>query len=124
MELAHKKELIYYVRVPDSREVLEEVFEEYDFSPDYELGPRWFIGKAIAKVKLSKGVPCGVVVSNGYDSVGWSAISHRDTFSKKKGLMIAREREKNGFNYDHVPEYMKEHIYSMLEKSRTRFNKE
>lgn len=99
-------ELVYYIRKPESKVIVS-------MEPTEEKG--YF------RVKLSRGVPYAVVVSNGYNSVGYSACAHGDTFNKKKGLMIARAREANGFSMDHVPEFMKEHIEIMLEKSRKAF---
>ena len=99
-------ELIYYVRREDRFPKTMEPIE----------GEK---GKYL--VTFNRGIPYAVVVSNGYNSVGWAVCSHGDTFSKKKGRMIARAREANGFNMSHVPEFMKEHINIMLERSRRAF---
>jgi len=99
-------EIVYYIRKQDSKVIVSaESTDE----------------KGVYRVKFSRGVPYAVVVSNGYNSVGYSVCSHGDTFNKKRGLMIARAREANGFSIDHVPEFMKEHIAIMLEKSRRAF---
>ena len=99
-------ELIYYIRKNNSQVILSKEPTE---------------DKSVFKVKLSRGVPCAVVVSNGYNSVGYAVCAHGDTFSKQKGLMIARAREANGFSMSHVPAFMVEHINIMLEKSRRAF---
>jgi len=101
-------ELIYYIRKPESK-----VTVAYEENP--EKGKGWY------SIKLSRGDPYALLLSNGYNSVGWAVCSHGDSFNKKKGLMIARAREANGFNLDHVPEFMKEHLNIMLEKSRNDF---
>ncbi len=101
------KELVYYIRKPNSQTIVSQKPVEGE--------------KGMYLVKVSRGIPYAVVISNGYNSVGWAVCSHNDTFSKKKGLMIARLREKNGFSINHVPEFMKEHIDVMLEKSRRAF---
>lgn len=100
-------ELVYYIRKPGTRIILDE--QKLEDKEGYSL------------VKFSKAVPYAVVVSNGYSSVGYSICSHNDIFSKKKGLMIARAREANGFSLDKVPDFMLEHINIMLEKSRRAF---
>jgi hypothetical protein len=112
-------ELIYYIRKPDSRVVVQEQKEKDSVTPTGEKG--WYRDERISLVKLSRGVPYAVVVSNGYNSVGWAVCSHGDSFNKKRGLMIARAREANGFNMSHVPEFMVEHLNIMLEKSRRVF---
>lgn len=112
-------ELIYYIRKPGSRLVLQEEVIKDDNIPTGEDG--WYDVEYKARVRLSKGDPIAVVLSNGYNSVGYSVTSPMDQFDRKKGLMIARAREAYGFNTDHVPEFMKEHINIMLEKSRKTF---
>jgi len=115
------QELIYYIRKPGSRVVIQEEVIEDTVSPLEDKGKGWYRDTCIKDIKLSRGKPIGVVVSNSYGKVGYSLCSHGDSFDKKKGLMIAREREKNGFNLENVPEFMKEHLNIMLEKSRRAF---
>ena len=112
-------ELIYYVRDPNTRKVVSETVEKDEMIPTGEKG--CYRLETVSNVKLSRGEPYAVLVSNQYNSVGWAIASHGDHFSKKKGLMIARAREANGFNMKLVPEFMHEYINKMLERSRAVF---
>lgn len=115
------QELIYYIRKEGSKQIISEQVIENVLIPLADKGKGWYRNACVREIKLSRGIPIGVVVSNSYGSVGYSVCSHGDQFDKKKGLMIARAREAEGFSHKSVPEFMKEHINIMLEKSRKAF---
>ena len=74
-------------------------------------------------VRDRHGHPIGVVLSNAKNSVGWSlcARSHGDHFDYEKGIMIAQNREANGYDPDKVPQSLKADFIQMLERSRHYF---
>jgi len=65
----------------------------------------------------------GVVVSNEYNSVGWS-LCHvtREKFNRDRGLEIARAREAKGSGTP-VPESIQEDVGAMLNRSQRYFGK-
>ncbi len=92
-------ELIYYIRNTHIRGILDEVRDD--------KGNMW--------VKVSRGEPIGVVLSNAKGKVGWSLCGAGDRFNKETGKAIARQRIKdNDTNY---PYSLKKHIQKMKERS-------
>jgi hypothetical protein len=94
-------ELIYYVRNNKVLNVLEKKIED---------GKCW--------VRVSKGKRVGMVVSNGYNSVGWSLCNKDDEFDREKGLQIARQREQKKDTLEKIPYCIKQHVERMLERSK------
>lgn len=95
-------EIIYYIRKHGTQQILSKKKDEH--------GNWWF--------KMSRGNPIGVVVSNGYNSVGWSLVNEKhDHFDKKEALRLARENEING-DVRNIPKKAQEAILIVLERSR------
>lgn len=72
-------------------------------------------------IKDNKGRRIGVLVSNQYNSVGWSLCNIRkEKFDKEKGIEIARGREAKG-TLTAIPMSIVEQVAEQLERSRRYF---
>jgi len=115
-------ELVEYIRSRKYREVVEEKMEIV-YKKDSNGNPTDQIDRKRLWVRLGRGKPIGVIISNGAGSVGWSLVKHPDKFDRTMALNIARERELYHHN-DPVPYSIQDQVQKMLNRSKKTFTKE
>jgi hypothetical protein len=77
-------------------------------------------------VRLGLAPKIGLVISNGYKSVGWSLRNPCDAFNSEEALRVAREHMKiraNADDLDDVPPSLRDAVKTMLQRSRRFYKK-
>jgi hypothetical protein len=113
-------ELRQYIRSKNWRPVLEFIDKFVDKVSETT-------GKTKRKketwVKLGRAPRVGVVVSNGFGSVGWSLLHEPDTYDPRMAIRLARGIEENEekLDYSEIPYSIHKDIKKMLERSKKYF---
>jgi hypothetical protein len=127
-------ELVEYIRSKKYQEVVEEQIEIiYKKDADGTRLVEWIdkanvsnyqvkgkVDKKRSWVRLGRGRPIGVIVSNAPGSIGWSLVKHPDKFNKTIALTLARNREKKSTSdlFESIPYSIRNQVQILLEKSR------
>ena len=110
-------ELIEYIRDNHYRDIVEEKMEEIYKVKNGEQK----VDRKRLWVRLGRGKPVGVIVSNGNGTVGWSLVKYPDQFNRETALRIARAREMNNDNPEPIPYKIENQIKKMLARSKKTF---